>query len=253
MLYAVGEIALVVLGILIALQINNWNENRKTNKQIKIYLSNLIESIESDSINMYWVGVQSETRFRSLDHLLKITGNSRYEFDISTNDRFTSLSGQFKSSVSDDSLFVGNFPDTFSNDFLIQCLQESVFVNTADINSDVYEEMKSIGIFSNIKNDQLKKEINAYYNFFDRTFVLSDWNMELTNTFRTFLRDRFNIVTNGIHFIGEPEVIMNAPVAVSRIQEMTGPARWRASNAFKMIIHGQEIKSLIQQYIEDND
>tara|TARA_Y100000385_G_C13099534_1_gene643585 strand:- start:2936 stop:3121 length:186 start_codon:yes stop_codon:yes gene_type:complete len=29
LLYAIGEIALVVIGILIALQINNWNESRK--------------------------------------------------------------------------------------------------------------------------------------------------------------------------------------------------------------------------------
>ena len=29
LLYAIGEIALVVIGILIALQINNWNEHRK--------------------------------------------------------------------------------------------------------------------------------------------------------------------------------------------------------------------------------
>lgn len=29
MLYAVGEIILVVIGILMALQVNNWNENRK--------------------------------------------------------------------------------------------------------------------------------------------------------------------------------------------------------------------------------
>jgi hypothetical protein len=29
MLYAIGEIVLVVIGILIALQINNWNEGKK--------------------------------------------------------------------------------------------------------------------------------------------------------------------------------------------------------------------------------
>ena len=32
--YAIGEIVLVVIGILIALQINNWNENRiRSHKQ----------------------------------------------------------------------------------------------------------------------------------------------------------------------------------------------------------------------------
>ena len=31
--YAIGEILLVVIGILIALQINNWNEDRKLKKE----------------------------------------------------------------------------------------------------------------------------------------------------------------------------------------------------------------------------
>ena len=36
--YAFGEIILVVIGILIALQVNNWNENRKAQKQeVQIY------------------------------------------------------------------------------------------------------------------------------------------------------------------------------------------------------------------------
>ncbi len=39
--YAIGEIALVVIGILIALSINNWNEDRIELKQEKNILSNL--------------------------------------------------------------------------------------------------------------------------------------------------------------------------------------------------------------------
>ncbi|MCM4150727.1 hypothetical protein DHD05_03905 [Arenibacter sp. N53] len=37
MLYAVGEIFLLVIGILIALQINNWNEAKKARK-IELYI-----------------------------------------------------------------------------------------------------------------------------------------------------------------------------------------------------------------------
>ncbi len=36
--YAIGEIILVVIGILIAVGINNWNENRKEAKLLKSYL-----------------------------------------------------------------------------------------------------------------------------------------------------------------------------------------------------------------------
>lgn len=39
--YAVGEILLVVIGILIALQVNNWNEQRKQRATELHYLSNL--------------------------------------------------------------------------------------------------------------------------------------------------------------------------------------------------------------------
>ena len=38
LIYAIGEIILVVVGILIALQINNWNEARKDDKALKEYL-----------------------------------------------------------------------------------------------------------------------------------------------------------------------------------------------------------------------
>ena len=61
LLYAIGEIALVVIGILIALQINNWNEQRKyraledtTLTEIRISLQHatdeLSKMIESNSL-----------------------------------------------------------------------------------------------------------------------------------------------------------------------------------------------------------
>ncbi len=46
LLYAIGEIALVVIGILIALQINNWNEYRKDRVKEKEILANLAENFE---------------------------------------------------------------------------------------------------------------------------------------------------------------------------------------------------------------
>ncbi len=47
-LYAIGEILLVVIGILIALQINNLNEQKREQKLADIYLSNLKLDLESD-------------------------------------------------------------------------------------------------------------------------------------------------------------------------------------------------------------
>lgn len=46
--YAIGEIILVVIGILIALQINNWNEHRKNNKKRIDYQRSLINDINKD-------------------------------------------------------------------------------------------------------------------------------------------------------------------------------------------------------------
>ncbi len=41
LLYAIGEIVLVMIGILLALQVNNWNENKKTRSSEKQYLLSL--------------------------------------------------------------------------------------------------------------------------------------------------------------------------------------------------------------------
>lgn len=48
LIYAFGEILLVVIGILIALQINNWNEGRKNQQTIRTQYLELKNSLSSD-------------------------------------------------------------------------------------------------------------------------------------------------------------------------------------------------------------
>ena len=50
--YAIGEILLVVIGILIALQINNWNENRKNKTALKTYTKSLIKDFKQDTTTL---------------------------------------------------------------------------------------------------------------------------------------------------------------------------------------------------------
>ena len=53
--YAIGEIVLVVIGILIAIQINNWHKAKEKNELKNIYLSRLIYDIQSDTSNIAFV------------------------------------------------------------------------------------------------------------------------------------------------------------------------------------------------------
>ncbi len=46
--YAIGEIVLVMIGILLALQVNNWNQNRTAEKELWGYLSNIKLNIKND-------------------------------------------------------------------------------------------------------------------------------------------------------------------------------------------------------------
>ncbi len=53
--YAIGEIVLVVIGILIALSINNWNEERKLKQLQIVYLNRLINDLDHDLMTIEFV------------------------------------------------------------------------------------------------------------------------------------------------------------------------------------------------------
>lgn len=64
LLYAIGEIVLVVIGILIALQINNWNEGRKEFKKSKALLEEFRRDLARDTVESNLVTGKLERRLK---------------------------------------------------------------------------------------------------------------------------------------------------------------------------------------------
>lgn len=52
LLYAMGEVALVVIGIMIALQLDNWNENNKVQESIDKHLITLRQNLNEDQAQL---------------------------------------------------------------------------------------------------------------------------------------------------------------------------------------------------------
>lgn len=50
LLYAIGEIVLIVIGIWIALGVNNYSEKQKSIQQSRVYLNNMLEDLASDTL-----------------------------------------------------------------------------------------------------------------------------------------------------------------------------------------------------------
>ncbi len=46
--YAIGEIILVVIGILIAVSINNWSESNKQKQELNNIYTNVLEDLNAD-------------------------------------------------------------------------------------------------------------------------------------------------------------------------------------------------------------
>ncbi|GAA4318588.1 hypothetical protein GCM10023115_44520 [Pontixanthobacter gangjinensis] len=71
LIYAIGEIILVVIGILIALQINNWNEDRK-NQSVELGLmKDLVTDLHNDTSSLEYAIKRNRIRTERLDSLLQ--------------------------------------------------------------------------------------------------------------------------------------------------------------------------------------
>lgn len=74
--YAIGEIVLVVFGILIALQVNNWNEKRKTDSRFRKTIEQVYNALDGDynnfSRNQFNLSNQMKLIDSLINHPLKV-------------------------------------------------------------------------------------------------------------------------------------------------------------------------------------
>ncbi len=124
--YAIGEIILVVIGILIALQVNNWNEKRAAKNQAKTYLKSLDAEIH-----------QNILVFENMGKRIK---------------RLADISHYYHTKLFDSSTEV---QDSVINNFIIKINPILAF----NPSQTVLKDFLVSGYLKDIKNDKLKNNI----------------------------------------------------------------------------------------------
>ena len=127
--YAIGEIVLVVIGILIAVSINNWNEGQKKQQQKVFYLSNLQENLKQDTLTLNLNIIQLKNKVKYL---------KRLSIDLKK--------------ISQDSL----------NFMLVNTL---LTTNGFGSETTTWENLQSTGKIDIIKNQALVDSLYIYHNF----------------------------------------------------------------------------------------
>ena len=127
--YAIGEILLVVIGIIIALQLNNWNESRNQSYKEIISLKALKSELQNDLNTEFIPGKNNYLRRnKSLSQIIEVYRKK----------------------------------DTISKDSLLNCFRRSITDRNFALNEAAFENLKSTGI-NLITNDSLRLKITSMY------------------------------------------------------------------------------------------
>jgi len=181
LLYAIGEILLVVIGILIALQVNNWNEQRIKLSEEKYFLENLIENVVSDSALVQNLLIDQTEKIASMDTALYMMDNAE-----------AFVASEFSEHLND---MIG-------------------FANFTS-NRTTYDNLIASGKISYIGNQQL---VNALFTYYDPGSVYLFWDDAMKhysrNNFGPFILKNYNLTSTGVNAgsINEHYANMTKPV-----------------------------------------
>ena len=76
--YAVGEIALIIIGIMMALQLNNWNEDRKAQEEFDLYIVQLKADVRMAIENVKGSATQVERQASRCEFVLNFLSLSEF-------------------------------------------------------------------------------------------------------------------------------------------------------------------------------
>jgi hypothetical protein len=182
--YAIGEIILVVIGILIALQINNWNQNKQEQASLSEYLTSISQNIKVDIENLEYLKTTRNNVIFQMPRML-----------------FT--------------LYYSDFLERKDVKFGSETL--SRLSNFEYFNADLsgFESIKNSGFLSKLKGKDIENLIYKYYNLVQEINTKEkDFNEILRNAFSDFSRQGFEnlIYINYPDYIGdEKELIKLQP------------------------------------------
>lgn len=170
MLYAIGEIILVVIGILIALQVNTWNQNRLDSKK------------EQQLLQAVQVKMQ-HNRFQAK------TGYDRYNSVLEASKQLIKMSTNQLSSIDQEEL-----------DYFFHTLSKRFLVGNSNKTS-IYDEMIGSGQLGLLKSKELRSELTSLKANLE---LLASYEEEqsnfVDNQLSPFLNkklDRLSITVNG--------------------------------------------------------
>jgi len=138
--YALGEIVLVMIGILLALQVNNWNQERILSKQTDELLTNMLTDLKTDIA------------------------------------RFSVDEGRMEESIAGGKFILQtkNF-DSITADSLFHLLPNNVIFYR--ISNQTYERFKTINVTKIGGSDALFNKITAYYTYYSNFFeTIVNWD-----------------------------------------------------------------------------
>jgi hypothetical protein len=124
--YAIGEIILVMIGILLALQVNNWNQERQLQKEEVKILKGLHQEFSENLVRFDDIYAKQESRWKSIETLMSIK------------------------------------PKEFSLDSLTKLTKRVGDQYTFDPFQGMYNSIINSGKIELISNDSLKKKISRF-------------------------------------------------------------------------------------------